>query len=216
LRAVDLVAALLVGSAALGVAAIAWTGEAGPFGAAALFPAVFAALALPAAAVAVGLRLLRRRPAGSGAPAVLVVAAALLVAALVAVPVGDRLRRSRDERAADAVVRRVDGAARGCAGSSVAAVPDEVESNPGVAIRPQLTARFARCLTREEPDLGCTPGGCATTLVQLEHARRRALVVDPGVYLDAELRRRTNAPYDRTGRWRPARTDGTVLLPDDD
>lgn len=208
-----LAAGLLLAAAVLTVP-IAWTGDAGPFGAVAALPLLLLVLAVPVAATSVALRLLRRRPPGTGAPRLLASGAAAAVLVVVAVPVGERVRRWQDERAAQAVVRDLDAAARTCARDAVAAVPDEAEANPGVAIRPRLRTAFEDCLLRFDPTLGCTPGGCTTTLVDLEDASRPTVVVEQGSYLDAELRRRTGERYDRTGRWRPQDPEGrgTVLL----
>lgn len=153
-------------------------------------------------------------PPPSPPPSLRASAAAATVLVVVAIPLGERVRRWQDERAAHAVVHELDAAARTCAGRAVAAVPDEVEANPGVSIRPRLRTAFDECLLRFAPTLGCTPGGCATTLVDLEDAPLPTVVVDQGTYLDAELRRRTGEGYDRTGRWRPQDPEGrgTVLL----
>jgi hypothetical protein len=200
----DVAAAVAFALAALLVASVVVTGEAGPYGGA-LVLAVFAALVgLAPAAVAVGLRLARRR----GGPFVtgrwVVAALGALVLAVVLLPVGDALRERREERRADDLVDRLDVAARRCATSAVAAVPDETDPPSGASVRPQLTDRFHACVQRAAgpivDQLSCTPAGCFTTLVDLTHLSQPTVIVDSPTYLDAELRRQTGARYDRTGR----------------
>ncbi len=194
----DLAAGALFALAALALAPVALTGDAGPFGFAAVFPALFAGLALVPLTAAVVLRLLGWRAAHRHPPIALAAGALALAVVVAGIPFGDAVRRRLDDRAAEQAERRIEALATACAGAAVAAVPDEVETNPGVAMRPELTARFQVCLESAPERLGCTPGGCSTTLVHLRHARRPTVLVDGRTYLDRALHRRGRGHYDRS------------------
>jgi hypothetical protein len=203
--AADVAAASSFVVAAALVGIVVATGDAGPYGGALVIAGGATLLGLAPAAVALGLRLARRRRHRSPATGRLVVASlAVLALAVVLVPVGDAVRSRLEARRADDVVHRLDAAARRCATTAVTAVPEEPDPPSAATVRPRLTDRFHGCLqaaARPVVDqLSCTPAGCFTTLVDLTHVAEPAVIVDSPAYLDAELRRRTGERYDRTGR----------------
>ena len=185
--------------AALLLLPIAVTGDAGPFGFAIVFPALVVFLGLFPAVAAGGLRLRRWRSDRRWSGRLFVASIVVLAVAVAGIPLGDRVRRRLDERTAEQVVARIDALAGACAREAVAAVPDEVETNPGVAIRPRLTSAFQTCLdARSAEPLSCVPSGCFTTLVRLPDAPRPTVLVDVRTYLDRELQGRVGQPYDRS------------------
>lgn len=197
LTVVDIAAGILLAMTAVPLLAIAASGRAGGFGGAFLLPALTGLLALPLVAFSCVARARWRSPGPTGRWVLL---GALAVAASVAlIPGGDALRQRLNGRdladASDALVAD----AQHCAKASVSRVADEVESNPGVEVRPRLTAAAIRCM--EQRPLGkqstCFYRTCSLTMDHADADGNDTVVVDLRTFLEQALREAGRGPYDR-------------------
>lgn len=197
LAIVDYLLAGLFALAALSLWSIALTQTAGPYGGEA-WPALLAlVLATPLVLgrlVATAMR--RRAPGRSGLAAV--AAGACVVAGLAAIPavgwVAERRAHHHEDRMIDVLSER----AASCSRSAAAEVPDEVETNPGVAIRPRYTEVVGRCVEGSSGDwtIRCQYSSICEANPPPDSGQQR-VVVDLRGFMDEALRAAGAGPWNR-------------------
>lgn len=184
--------------AAVPVLIVAVSRDAGPFAGALIPSFLLLLLAMPLVVVAIVVRPFLRPEGRSGRW--LLASLTFLAVAVAAVPVGERVHVGMANRRVDRLVSRVDADGRACARKAVQAVPEEVETNPGVEIRPRLTSAARRCIerSRERLRLVCNLHSCTGSLRGLEDGDAEGFVVDLRGWLAAELQRAGRLAYDRS------------------
>jgi len=203
LAAVDYLLVALLALAALSFWVIALTQTAGPFGAAA-WPALLALTAALPLVVGrlVGLAMRRRAPGRSGAAALGV--AVVMDAGFGAIPavgwVAERRAHHQENRMIDLLAER----AASCSSAAVPEVPDEVETNPGVSVRPRYTELVVRCIEELPSDwsIQCNVTGCQASPAY--DTGQEIVLVDLRGFMDEALRAAGSGAWNR----RPQRGDG--------
>ena len=192
----DGLAAALLAVVALTGLAIGVTQRAGAFGAAAI-PAIAAgALTVPVLLIRIAMTPFRRAPGRSGRWTVGMLA--LAGVGVAAVPIGeavdDRAIRRREARMIVSLERR----AQECAADAARTAPDEVETNPGVEIRPRYTRAVEACVEAIDTTWAVTCFQAACEVTPPPGGDERALTVVLVGYMDDALRRAGAGPWNRS------------------
>jgi hypothetical protein len=187
---------VLTGWAALPLLLVVVTQNAGPFGIAAVLPLASGGLAVPFLLVRLGLAVVGwRSPLASGRVAL--ASSALFALSVAAIPAGRVVVRWQDGRAEQLMAVALDQQAWACARTTAQQHPEEPEPNPGVEIRPRLTAATTRCVEQFATDwhVSCNVTGCQAT--PPTGRRARVLVLHLEGYLDAALTEVGAGPWNR-------------------